>query len=72
MNHIAKVYKQYEEDVLSNHEMGSFVVKKELSLHPAVPEFNCNSAEVKQFIDTIGNLNSPNDFTVNQHGGEKG
>ena len=52
--------------------MGSFVVKKELSLHPAVPEFNCNSAEVKQFIDTIGILNSPNDFTVNQHGGEKG
>lgn len=42
-----KQFKQYQEDVLSGHEMGSFVVKKELELHPAVPEFNYNAAECR-------------------------
>jgi hypothetical protein len=49
--------------------MGSFVVKKELSAHPAVPEFNYNAAECKQFIDDLGSINTPSDFPTNNLGG---
>ena len=51
---LQKAFKTYASDVLSGHEMASFVVKKELSLHPAVPEFNYNAAECRQFIDELG------------------
>jgi len=47
VNSLNKAFKIYAEDVLSSHEMGSFVVKKELSMHPAVPEFNYNAAECR-------------------------
>jgi hypothetical protein len=52
--------------------MGSFVVKKELSLHPAVPEFNYNAAECRQFIDELGSVNNPHDFPANNMGGSPG
>jgi hypothetical protein len=67
-----KQFKQYQEDVLSGFEMGSFVVKKELSLHPAVPEFNYNAAECRQFIDELGSVNNPHDFPANNLGGLPG
>jgi hypothetical protein len=34
-----------KDEVLSTHELGSFVVRKEMQAHPAVPEFMYNSAE---------------------------
>jgi len=54
--------------------MNSFVVKKELSLHPAVPEFSHNAAEVRVFIDELGSINKAHDFPVNMnpHGGAHG
>lgn len=42
--------------MLSCHEISAFVVRKELVMHPAVPEFNYNAAEMRQFIDTFGSL----------------
>lgn len=72
VNALNKVIKLYQEDVLSGHEMGSFVVKKELSMHPAVPEFNYNSAECHVFIDELGQINTPHDFPSNPHGGAHG
>lgn len=54
VNSLSKAFQQFKEDVLSGHEMGSFVVKKELALHPAVPEFNYNAAECRLFIDELG------------------
>ena len=52
--------------------MGSFVVKKELAKHPAVPEFNYNAAECRLFIDELGSINTQTDFPSNPHGGAYG
>jgi hypothetical protein len=40
------------------------VVRKEMRSHPAVPEFCYNSAECRQFIETIGTVNKRADFPV--------
>ena len=72
VNGINKVFKTYQEDVLSQNELTSFVVKKELSLHPAVPEFNYNAAECRLFIDELGSVNQASDFPTNEHGGSAG
>jgi hypothetical protein len=42
-----KAFKNYCQSTLSSHESGSFVIKKELAAHPAVPEFTYNAAEVR-------------------------
>ncbi len=44
---LAKAFKLFAEETISGHEIKSFVVKKELSSHPAVPDFNYNAAEAK-------------------------
>ena len=72
VNQLHKVFQQYSEDVLSCHELESFVVKKELSQHPAVPEFNYNAAECRLFIEELGAINQPHDFPTNEHGGQIG
>jgi hypothetical protein len=70
VNELGKAFSQYKEEVLSGHEMASFVVKKELSMHPAVPEFQFNAAECRVFMDELGSVNKCADFpSVNPHGG---
>lgn len=53
--------KDYQDKVLSNYEINSFTVRKELSAHPAVPEFSYNGAECKQFVEEIGTINKTED-----------
>lgn len=40
--------------------------------HPAVPEFQYNAAECRQFIDELGNIHQAADFPTNAVGGQPG
>ena len=57
--------KRLQEDLLSQNEVGSFVVRKELTAHPAVPEFTYNGAECRQFIEEIGQIHKVLDMPEN-------
>lgn len=73
--HVSKLhqtFKNYHVNTLSSHEPGSFVIKNEMANHPAVPEFQYNAAECRQFIDDLGNIHQAASFPTNSVGGVPG
>jgi hypothetical protein len=74
-SHVSRLHKAFKEfhlSTLSSHEPGAFVIKNELASHPAVPEFQYNAAECRQFVDELGQLHQAANFPTNSVGGAAG